>query len=346
MTRNWGERVTVKQVALDAGVSTQTVSRVVNNAPGVLPDTRRRVQESIRRMGYRPNAIARSLIQRRSCVLGVVYTGLDYYGPSHTLMGIEQGANGSGYSLNLCLLHQPETDNAEPLIDGLLSRQVDGIIWATQEIGNNMWWVEKARLPIPIVFLETLPRKGIYNINVDSRFGAQLAVRHLVSCGYRRIGLIAGPQTWWSARERLQGWRDTMAEAGLPADERRIAEGDWSTGSGVRAAESLLDKFPDVEAVFACNDQMALGVLQAGRRLGRRIPEDLAIIGYDDIPEAEYFWPPLTTVRQDLTALGGTAVELISRLIAGGRPGGGSFVEPETTWVKPELVIRGSTQGR
>jgi LacI family transcriptional regulator len=337
-------RVTVKHVAQEAGVSTQTVSRVVNNVQGVLPETRKRVQDTIRRLGYRPNVIARSLIQQRSCSLGVVATGIEYYGPSRTLMGIEQKANTSGYSLNLSLLYQPETDDVLPLIDGFLSRQVDGIIWATQEIGNNLNWLDQERLPIPIVFLETRSRPGVFSVNVDSRYGGQLAVRHLLSSGYRRIGVISGPLTWWSARERLQGWRDAMAEAALPADHRQIVEGNWSTGSGAQGVELLLKQYPEVEAIFVCNDQMALGVLQTSRKLGRRVPEDLAIIGYDDIPEAAYFWPPLTTIRQDLMTFGGTAVELISRLITVRQEEGeGTIVDPETTWLKPELILRGSS---
>lgn len=339
-------RVTIRQVAKEAGVSTQTVSRVINNIPGVLPETRNRVQATIDRLGYRPNVIARSLAQRRSCSLGVVATGIEYYGPSSTLVGIEQSANAAGYSLNLNLLYKPETDDATPIIDGFLSRQVDGIIWATQEIGENLDWLEQERFPIPVVFLEIRPRQGVYNVNVDSRYGGKLAVGHLISSGYRRIGIITGPLTWWAARERLQGWRDAMTEIGLPVDHRQIVEGNWSTGSGAQGLERLLEQYPEVEAVFVCNDQMALGVLQTSRKLGRRVPDDLAVIGYDDIPEAEYFWPPLTTVRQDLMALGGTAVKLVSRLIEARREEGENAAEWETTWLKPELVIRGSSLPR
>jgi LacI family transcriptional regulator len=338
------DRITIRQVAKEAGVSTQTVSRVVNNVPGVLPETRDRVQVTIDRMGYRPNVIARSLTQRRTCTLGVVATGIEYFGPSRTLVGIEQQANISGYSLSLNLLHQPETDDVTPLIDGFLSRQVDGIIWATQEIGDNLHWLNNERIPVPLVFLEIRPRPGVFNVNVDSRLGGQLAVQHLVSRGFRRIGVITGPLTWYSARERLQGWRDAMAEAQLPMEDRQIVERNWSTGSGAQGLELLLAQFPEMEAVFVCNDQMALGVLQTSRKLGRRIPEDLAIVGFDDIPEAAYFWPPLTTIRQDMMALGGSAVELISRLISTRQADGGNVgISPETTWHRPELIIRGSS---
>jgi LacI family transcriptional regulator len=344
MRAGTSNRVTIRQVAKEAGVSTQTVSRVVNNLPGVLPETRSRVQETIDRLGYRPNVIARSLSQRRSCTLGVVATGIEYYGPSRTLMGIEQKANLAGYSLSLNLLHEPETADVAPLLDGFLSRQVDGIIWATQEIGENLKWLQKENLPIPIVLIETQPRKDVYTVNVDSQSGGRLAVEHLVSSGYRQIGVITGPMSWWSARERLQGWRTAMRAANLAVEDRQIEEGNWSTGSGAQCLERLLGRFSEMDAVFVCNDQMALGVLQRARKLERRIPEDLAIVGFDDIPEAAYFWPPLTTVRQDLMSLGGSAVEVISRLIQARREQGENTADvPETTWHKPELLIRSST---
>jgi LacI family transcriptional regulator len=168
-------RVTIKHVAQEAGVSTQTVSRVVNRMPGVLPDTRQRVQDAIDRLGYHPNVIARSLTQRRSYAIGVVASGIDYYGPSRTLVGIEQGANESGYSLNLSLLHQPENDDVQPLIDGFHSRQVDGIIWAPWEIGGNIGWLDSEQFPIPVVFLKTRPRRDVSVVNVDSRYGSRLA---------------------------------------------------------------------------------------------------------------------------------------------------------------------------
>jgi len=222
---------------------------------------------------------------------------------------------------------------------------VDGIIWATQEIGANLSWLEQEHLPIPVVFLETRPRRDVSVVNVDSRYGSQLAVQHFISRGYRKIGVITGPMTWWSARERVQGWRETMAASGLTVEDRQITEGNWSTSSGAIGLERLLEQYPQMEAVFVCNDQMALGVLQTSRKLSRRVPEDLAVIGYDDIPEAAYFWPPLTTVRQDLMNFGNTAVELLSQLIAARREEVDPPAKSETIWLRPELIIRGSSGG-
>jgi LacI family transcriptional regulator len=339
-------RVTVKHVAEAAGVSTQTVSRVVNNDQGVLPTTRQRVQDVIDRLGYHPNAIARSLTQQKSCSFGVVASGLEYYGPSRTLVGIEQKANALGYSLNLALLHQPETDDVRPLISSFLSRQVDGILWTTQEIGDNLKWLDHKPLPVPVVLLETQPRDGAACVNVDSRFGGHLAVEHLLSQGYRHIGVITGPLTWWSARERLQGWREAIREGGMPADDRQMVEGNWSTGSGALGLEQLKRQYPELDAVFVGNDQMALGVLQSARKLGLRIPEELAIVGFDDIPEAEYFFPSLTTIRQDLMEFGGTAVELLRQRIEAGRADAPVRDITECRWMQPHIVIRDSSVRR
>ena len=196
------------------------------------------------------------------------------------------------------------------------------------------------------MFLESRPRPRVCGVNVDSRHGGRIAVRHLLSRGYRRIGVITGPLTWWSARERAQGWRDALAEAGIEPEERFLAEGNWMAGSGAAGLELLLGRFPEMEAVFACNDQMALGVLQTARKLGRRVPEDLAVIGYDDIPEAEFFWPPLTTVRQDLMQLGATVVDLLNDLITARWEGREPGDCPQTVWLTPELVVRESCNGR
>jgi LacI family transcriptional regulator len=346
MGRRSSNRVTIVQVAKAAGVSTQTVSRVINDYPGVLPETRERVQSAIERLHYRPNVIARSLSQLRTRTIGVVTAGLDFFGPSRTLVAIEQRAVEAGFSLHLHLLHRPESNNVQSLIDDFLSRQVDGLIWATQEIGSNLEWLDREPPPIPMVFLESRPRPKVRGVNIDSRRGSLLAVRHLLDRGYRKIGIITGPLAWWSARERKQGWRDALGEAGIEPEDRWLVEGDWLSGSGAAGLERLIGSFPEMEAVFVCNDQMALGALQTSRRTGRRVPEDVAVVGYDDIPEAEFFWPPLTTVRQDLMKLGGTVVDLLSELIAARWEGKAVESPSETVWLKPELVVRESSGAR
>jgi LacI family transcriptional regulator len=295
----------------------------------------------ISRLGYQPNAIARSLIQRRSHTLGVVATGLEYFGPSRTLVGIEQAANQQGLSLLLCLLHEPTTDTGERVIKSLLARQVDGIIWAVPEIGENRAWLRVAapRLGVPVVFLSMAPHDGLPVLTMDNRAGGQLAVGHLLAQGYRRIGMITGPDDWWEARERQAGWQAALAREGLPAEARQRVTGDWSASSGERGLTQLLEQCPDLDAVFAGNDQMALGSLQAAWRLGRRVPDDLAVVGFDDIPEAAFFCPPLTTVRQDLTELGVQAVQAVAERLDASHPDIGRRPQP----LEPRLIVRASS---
>ncbi len=337
-------QVTISQVAKEAGVSSQTVSRVVNNRQEITPETRQHVQEVIKRLGYQPNAIARSLIQRRSHTLGVVTSGLEYFGPSHLLIGVEQGANQAGLSILLNLIHQPETRDIGSIVNSLLSRQVEGIIWAVPEIGDNRSWFREnlPQLAIPVVFLSTQPRENLNVVEIDNRQGAFIATRHLLERGYRKIGHIAGPLTWWAASERRRGWQDALTAAGVPFGDDKIVEGNWSAESGEIGLHGLLAKFPDVQAVFACNDQMALGLMRAARSLGKRIPEDLAVVGFDDIPESAFYYPPLTTIRQGLYELGHIAVQTFMKLRQADQKDE-AMTAAHTVLLQPQLVIREST---
>ena len=342
--RNKSRQVTITQVAEEAGVSIQTVSRVINNRQEITPETRQHVQEVIQRLGYQPNAIARSLIQRRSHTLGVVTSGLEYFGPSHLLIGVEQGANQAGLSILLNLIHQPESRDLGPIVNSLLSRQVEGIIWAVPEIGDNRSWFREnlPQLAIPVVFLSTRPRENLNVVEIDNRQGAFIATQHLLERGYRKIGHLAGPLSWWAASERRRGWQDALTVAGVPCDDNQIVAGNWSAESGERGFHDLLAKFPDVQAVFACNDQMALGLMRAARSLGKRIPEDLAVVGFDDIPESAFYYPPLTTIRQGLYELGHIAVQTFMKLRQADQRDE-LMTAAHTVMLQPQLVIREST---
>jgi len=335
------KKVTISEVAKEAGVSLQTVSRVINNRQEITPRTRQRVQEVIQRLRYQPNAIARSLSQRRSHTLGIVTSGLEYYGPARILVGVEQAANQQSLSILLNLLHQPESEDVGSIVNSLISRQVEGIIWAAPEIGNNRSWFREMlpQLAIPVIFLSTQPRDQIHVVEIDNRAGGYIATQHLLERGYRKIGLIAGPLTWWAASERRRGWQEALVAANVPFSDAQIVEGNWSAESGERGLHELMEKCPDVQAVFACNDQMALGVMRAAQRLEKRIPEDLAVVGFDDIPESPFYSPPLTTVRQDLYKLGKVAVQtFLQRRDA---EQGGELNIP--ILLQPQLVVREST---
>ncbi len=348
------KRVTIKEVAQAAGVSAQTVSRVLNNRPDVSAETRENIHAIIARLRYSPNVLARSLIQGRSHTLGVAGYGLGYYGPSRVLTGIERGANELGYSLLLSLLRDPDTNDGEEIFHNLLARQVDGMIWAVPEIGSNRNWAiellnraaSAANIaPCPMVFINMEPVPGLAITAVDNHEGGRLATGHLLEQGYRRIGIISGPPAWWESRQREQGWQEAMQAAGMNScdlEALRVA-GDWYPSSGEKGLEELLHRCPDLEAVFACNDPMAAGALLAARRLGRRVPQDLAVVGYDDVPEAPYFFPSLTTIRQPLSELGGQAVDILNQMLS--TPGGGQEIaSSQARWLHPQLIIRDSSR--
>lgn len=336
--------ITLKDVARRAGVSAKTVSRVVNQQGEISDETRVRVQSAIEELGYRPNILARSLVNQRSNTLAVVASGIDYFGPSRTILGIEQQANAFGYSLFLNLLHDPTADNVSDILNDLVARRVDGIVWAVPEIGENHRWLASNPVPQlpPIVFLSMAFRPGVSIVSVDNRAGAKLAVGHLLAQGRRRVGILTGPLTWWEARERLSGWQESLAEAGIETSPSWVVEGDWSPTSGERAMQTLLAQAPEIDALFACNDQMALGALGVLFRAGRRIPQDIALVGFDNTPESAFFLPPLTTIHQQVIEIGRQAVQELYAQIDALRHS--ETKSAETKHLTPTLIIRASSQ--
>ncbi|HEX7620918.1 MAG TPA: LacI family DNA-binding transcriptional regulator [Anaerolineales bacterium] len=340
---NQHKRATIKQVAKLAEVSTQTVSRVINDRPDVAPETRQRVQQVIEELKYQPSALARSLIQQRSYTLGVVTAGLKYFGPSRTLNGITNKAEELGYALLLEELLQFDTDNIKPLLENLLARHVDGIVWAVPEVGNNRRWVDEILndVPVPVVFLTMEPRPGVSTVAVNNYDGGVLATQHLLDQGYRQIGHISGPLDWWEARQRKQAWQDTLKKAGIEVEDAHCVEGNWSSSSGEVAFEQLLLTYPKMDAVFVGNDQMALAVLQIVSRRGLHIPKNLAVVGFDNFAESAYFWPALTTINHNHHELGCRAVqELVSQIETGRRD---EMIEPQNILLSCELIIRDSS---
>ena len=337
-------RTTIADVARIAGVSKATVSRVLaGQIKYVREETRQRVLKAVDELGYHPSNAARSLKSKRSFSLGVVGYGLEYFGPSCTLSGVEQEASELGYTILLHLIRQPETNNVEQLMSKMHSRYVDGIIWAVPEIGENRAWLKKKSLglSVPIVFLSTEPQPEQFIVTVDNHSGGLVATRHLITRGCQNVGLITGPLDWWEARQRKLGWQEALESVGLSRKDSLIAEGNWSAVSGEHGLAQLLARHPEIDGVFACNDRMALGALKTARQLGRRVPEDLAIVGYDDIPDAAYFYPSLSTVRQDMVALGRRAVRELGQEIEANRSGDPST--PRSVVLQPELIVRESS---
>lgn len=341
---NHSLHATLRDVADLARVSTKTVSRVVNNQGEISEATRLRVQVAIEQLGYRPNILARSLIHQRTDTLAVVAWGIDFFGPSHTVVGIEQQAHEFGYSLFLNLVSKPDDGNQTQVLDSLIDRRVDGIIWAVPEVGDNRSWLKSIQfdqLP-PIVFLSMEPQPGLAVVAVDNRCGARQATQHLIDQDRRKIGILTGPMAWWEARERYSGWQEALQRVGLTPSPSLVVEGEWSAASGERGMRILLNQEPEIDAVFACSDQIALGALGVAHQSGRRVPDDIAIVGFDNIPESACFWPPLTTVYQQLIDVGRIAVQNLHKMIESHRQVEGP-IETTSTIIEPELVIRASS---
>ena len=337
-------RATIKEVAAVAGVSTQTVSRVVNERPDVSPETRKRVQEVIKELSYQPSVLARSLISQRSHTLGVVTAGLRYIGPSRTLSGIASAAEEAGYSLLLKELPTFDSKEITPIFQALFSRHVDGIIWAVPEIGENRKWVNNppSDVAVPLVYLTMEPQKNITVVSIDNYQGGRMAMSHLLEQGYRKIGHISGPLDWWEAQQRMSAWKDALKEAGLDTKNDHFVEGNWSSSSGAVAIEKLFAQYPELDAVFVANDQMALSALQFFRNKGLNIPEDIGIVGFDNLAESAYFSPALTTIQQDQHKVAQLAVAEIIKIIESGWQGE-DLVKPNCIILPPTLVVRQSS---
>jgi DNA-binding LacI/PurR family transcriptional regulator len=322
----------LNDVAALAGVSHQTVSRVVNNHPNVSKATRERVEAAISELGYRRNTAARSLVTRRSQTIGVVGSELSQYGPANTILGVEQAARDAGYFVSIAALKTVNRDSISDALRHFQDQSVDGVVVVVPH-SETLSALDEMALDVPVVTVGSLGNDKISGAMVDQKRGAELAVRHLIEQGHTRIGHISGPLDWIDGAARAEGWSQTLRAAGLEDD--LLVHGDWSAGSGYKiglewaAARSAT-------AIFVGNDQMALGLLRAFSEAGISIPGDVSVVGFDDTPEAAYFVPPLTTVRQDFEELGRRCVDAMVGEIEQGAAVSGIVVTPE-------LVVRGST---
>jgi Transcriptional regulators len=331
-------RITIKEIAAMCGVSTQTVSRVINKRPDVSPETRAAVEAAIVSVGFQPSAVARSLVQRRSQTIGVVVAGLKYFGVAQTLNGITEESEASGYALLLKELASYDDAEVIRVVEFLLAHRVEGIIFVAPEMGTNIATVG-AQLPTsypPIVFLKSEPSATFSTIMIDNYGGARLATNHLLALGRRRIAHLAGPLAWRESRARHEGWRDALHDAGV--EPGPVVPGNWSSASGEVAFEQMLELAPDLDAVFAGNDQMALGIFHVAHRRGLAIPNDLAVVGFDGLVEGAQFTPSLTTISQPLGELGQLAVREMLRLVAN-EPAQGIT---RSATLATELIIRES----
>lgn len=324
-------------VARLAGVSHQTVSRVINSHPNVREGTRQRVQEAISELGYRRNVAARALVTRHSNTIGVITSVSPHWGPSSTLIGVERAARDASFYLSVAALHSIEPAGIKEVIGHFVDQGVEGIVVIAPEAA--MEHVSErfvTHVPVVMVAAGAEPAEGVQITSIDQEFGARLATRHLIDLGHTTIGHVAGPGPWFDAIERLRGWRTELAEHGMAPGPLQV--GDWTAASGHRAGEQLLRRKKVPSAVFVANDLMALGFLRAMHDAGVRVPDDISIVGFDDMPGAGHLIPGLTTIRQDLNMLG---QQCIAMLLAELNQIPGEFAPLE-----PALVIRESASAR
>ena len=326
-------RPSMADVARLAGVSSQTVSRVSNGQSNVDARTRARVVNAMQTLGYRPNGAARALKYGRFRTIGVIMTSLQTLGNVRTLDAIATEAARADYSVMLLPISDPTLGRVSGAYQRLTAQAVDGAVIILE--ARLLDQAEFALPPgIPVVVIDSGAGSGYSVVDTDQALGARLATGHLLSLGHRQVWHIAGPQTSFSAAARAESWRRTLEEAGItPAP---ALPGDWTWESGYRHGLTLGQR-DDVTAVFAANDQMALGAMRALHELGRDIPGDISIVGFDDMQEAGSFWPPLTTIRQDFAAVGRLSIRKLLQKVSG------AAAENDKTSVPTELIVRNST---
>ncbi len=319
-------------VARLAGVSHQTVSRVINGSTRIRPETRERVERAIEQLGYRPNTAARALVKGRSGMIGVIGVGGGYFGPASIQRSIEAAAQHRGLfasTVSVATLTRTLLDDS---VEHLRRQGVEGIIIVAGQ-DDALEVARNRTADVPIVLVEGDLSRARWTVGVDQVEGARLAVRHLLELGHREIVHLGGPADWAEARARVDGFRLEMQAAGLRPAEPVL--GPWNAAHGL-AIGSEVAADPDITAVFAANDQIAIGLLLALHEAGRRVPDEVSVVGFDDQPEAAYLIPPLTTVRQDFGTVGVRAVDALTSAIAGADAGPPGLISPE-------LVVRRST---
>ena len=325
----------MSDVAARAGVSHQTVSRVVNGHASVAPRTRARVERAIAELGYRPNIAARALVTGSTRTIGLATMHLDQYGPAQTLIGLEKAAREAGYSLSVAILDHTTAGEMGNAVDRFVAQRVDAVVaLSTYDAAEEA--LVRLDPPVPLVTVQVGRDASRVSVGVDQEAGARLATRHLLDLGHRTVHHIAGPPGSQEARARAAGWRTELDEVGAPVPG--YGSGDWTPASGYAAGEQLVSRIrggEPVSAVFVANDQMGLGLLAALHRAGLGVPDDVSVVGFDDLPEAPYFTPPLTTVRQDFAELGRRGVHLLLARLRGEA----LSLDP----VPSTLVVRSST---
>ena len=325
-------KANMRQVAALAGVSHQTVSRVLNGHHSIRPETRERVLKVIEEVNYRPNSAARALATRKTNRIGVLVDSAVEYGPNSTLRGIESAARATGYSVASVTVGRDAGPGPGVAFEHLMSQGIDALCVIAPR-SSSLDQLREATPHIPALLVTAVADDTFLTASVDQELGAVLAVRHLIELGHRTIAHVSGPLDWLDARGRHRAWQAELRAAGLVEPE--VVVGDWTADFAYEVARQP-GRLPSCTAIFAANDQMALGLIHGLAERGINVPGDISIVGFDDLPEAKHFLPPLTTVRQDFRALGERSVEVLLAALEGRQLDRRSIIAPR-------LIIRAST---
>ena len=336
--RRTARHVSVKDVAARAGVSFQTTSKVLNGGGTVSELTRARILQVASDLGYVPNLQARSLVMQRTRTVGVVASDFSDRNLSRFLVGAEQEARRQGYGVLMTSI-EPEGSGTEYALPALMERRVDGILLAAPPMEEDRAVAHVLDRTLPVVSLHHVPGGGVATVGSDHELTGLLATQHLVGKGHRVIGTVIGTRSRRVTQSRLRGYRRALEEAGLPFDEKLVEEGEWDTGVARAATLKLLQRRPRITAIFAQNDNMAIGALSALHERGKSVPEDCAVVGCDDIDVAAYTMPPLTTIHVPFYETGAQAMRLLIEMITTGS------VTPRKVLLPVHLVARESSGG-
>jgi DNA-binding LacI/PurR family transcriptional regulator len=319
-------------VAAAAGVSHQTVSRVLNGAKPVRAETRARVLAAITELGYRRNNAARLLVTNRSHRIGMISAYLVLHGPSMIAVSVQEAGHKAGYDVSLVAVEDFSAQSLREAVDRLLDEAVEAIVVAVAH-REALEQVRSLEVPVPMIVVQGVSEGQRMAVGIDQEAGARVAVEHLLDLGHRHVAHVTGPLEWVEAGQRRTGWQRAHEHRHvLPGPE---LAGDWSPKSGYEAGLRIAED-PDVTAVFVANDGMAMGLVYALHEKGRDVPGEISVVGFDNVPEAAYLWPALTTVDQEFSLLGRRAVDLTLRALDG-------EADPSTQLIRPALVVRNST---
>jgi DNA-binding LacI/PurR family transcriptional regulator len=322
----------IRDVARLAGVSYQTVSRVLNEHPSVRDSTKQRVLNVITEIGYRPNQAARALVTSRSRTIGVLTSQSANYGPMTSVTAIEHAARDAGYRITVTSIASGDHPSIRAALDQLLMQSIEALVVIAPQV-RVLDTIRELQIGVPYITLQNADvGGGERTMSIDQLAGARMATQHLIDLGHTEIMHISGPQDWIEAEARMQGYLDALNGADLRT--RAPILGDWTAHFGYYAGLELL-RFRDFTALFASNDQMALGFIHACWDSGLDVPGDISVVGFDDIPEAAHFYPPLTTIRQNFSEIGRRAISLLLAELQGS--------SPSHERIAPELVVRRST---